>query len=85
MSTIFVSKWFPIDTAPKDGTRVLFAGQWSDKDSPSHGKWTTEIFGWGSIHSDGDKSKCEWWSGLSPMRGWAVDWTHWMHLPDPPG
>ena len=66
--------WQPIETAPKDGTKLLLV--WREKSPRSlpfviEGQW--------HVARDGDEF---WWSP-SPMR-WAVEPTHWMPLPDLP-
>ena len=72
------AEWQPIDTAPKDGTRVLvvvtgdvFIAHWSDE--AAFERCETKP-GWQIFASDGD---C-WYA-------WAVDdATHWMPLPSGP-
>ena len=71
-----MSDWQPIETAPKDGTRVdLWAKQWRASD---------DVF---IYHRFAD---C-WWTAGNPNRtaGWVninAAWcaTHWMPLPSPP-
>lgn len=74
-------EWQPIETAPKDGQRVLFknehngltdAGHWKDwRDMPS---WRRELLP--------DHAK-EWDGEWSTDCG-NGDMTHWMPLSDPP-
>jgi len=75
------SAWQPIETAPKDGTRVLIAGGtvsfWTERDVPFS-----------------DISIAYWCGGYDPhWRGEDMqahdEWyahkpTHWMPLPEPP-
>lgn len=72
----FQIEWQPIETAPKDGTRIILGysgshsceGFWMD--DPSRNYW--EDIGW--FDSDSDVL-CE-----HPRKP-----THWMPLPKPPG
>jgi hypothetical protein len=79
--------WLPIDTAPKDGTRLLLActdgpedviiGRWQfDSNDPDFGNC------WGL----GDASDwAESWNrfpGKTPEGAWGI--THWMPLPASP-
>lgn len=78
-----MSEWQPIETAPKDGTRVLVYGtyQWEDYlDRQQTGAvtayyiaadfWDDEDIGWVLISTN-------------PYRDRAQP-THWMPLPEPP-
>lgn len=60
--------WQPIETAPKDGTRIL---SYSDQEGVQCISW------W----RDGDTSWSEW---CSPDGYTVFDPTHWMPLPEPP-
>ena len=62
-------KWQPIDTAPKDGTRVLL----TDGKFTQIGLWCQ----WLSVPGNPE----EWF--YEGGRGWN-DPTHWMPLPTPP-
>jgi hypothetical protein len=61
--------WQPIETAPKDGTKVLF---WSSGtgDWPICGRWV-----------DPDGADFSWWGMDKSALG---NPTHWMPLPAPP-
>jgi hypothetical protein len=61
--------WYPIESAPKDGTEVLL---WIPAEN------TADIGFWGDSHAD----ETTWIEGrdLSPLAA-----THWMPLPPPPG
>ena len=63
-------EWQPIETAPKDGTRVLAfcRGEW-------HVMLWEDGAGW-AVRSDA-------LDGFVGIEG--HDPTHWMHLPEPPG
>lgn len=67
-------EWQPIETAPKDGTRVLvFDAAWcggKPMQSVSYWQWYERI-------DDGSRQRCGSWSGVTVA-------THWMPLPDPP-
>ena len=80
-----MTEWQPIETAPKNGTRILvyyngptFKGRWHE----------------GNISGVGE---VEWWEGWynEKINGWMiancdeeygyfVEATHWMPLPEPP-
>lgn len=66
-----MSEWQPIETAPKDGTRVLL-----------HKDGHQVVAAWSNTWSDMLRSSTDdWWIGQSlPFR----DPTHWMMLPEPP-
>jgi len=77
--------WQPMETAPRDGTRILIGGRWSLEWSPGYGEWTCEVAAWGSPHSDGSGRDADWYAGMIPLtRAFAVTWTHWQPLPAPP-
>jgi hypothetical protein len=66
------TKWRPIETAPKDGTRI---DAWFVL-SPDHGARWTSVY-WSPEHRV--------WSNGPPSQyegGWVA--TYWMPLPDPP-
>jgi hypothetical protein len=65
--------WQPIETAPKDGTRIL---GWSEKHV------------WKGIHTcywgrDGELNPSRWHGGHCRI-GHIDQPTHWMQLPEPP-
>ncbi len=64
--------WQPIDTAPKDGRKFLFAEKGG---RIQVGRFDSQ---WGEIP--------EVYVCLTSMGGWhpSIDPTHWMPLPDPP-
>jgi len=73
-----VSPWQPIDSAPKDGTRVLtFAHEYG------HDVWG---LGYWFIGTDGSKGWIahSFWSHPGYASG-SFEPTHWMPLPAPPG
>ena len=69
------AQWQPIETAPKDGTRVLYfsptLGEWIGNEPPGHmrGNWNPKLI---------------------PAHGWSgnaygfLNETHWMSRPSPP-
>ena len=72
-----MSKWQPIETAPKDGTRVLLTEEWG----VVIGRWCEEAQlglceegpGWQVFECD------DCWYSVA-----AENPTHWMPLPAPP-
>jgi hypothetical protein len=72
-----VRGWLPIETAPKDGTRVLL----SDGTSVSIGSWGNAFSSWGWSN----ESAPEPTDGPGAIPGyWTEPPTHWMPLPDAP-
>jgi hypothetical protein len=73
-----MSEWQPLDTAPEDGTRVLFydprrgmrEGNMPKGYSP--GTWTFKQF----------SPRKAWWTGREFYDSYTP--THWMPLPAPP-
>jgi hypothetical protein len=69
--------WQPIDTAPRDGTRILVANQ--------HGCWMAEYL---DRYQSGYRPPCPWSSKM--LNHWHMPRfasctpTHWMPLPFPP-
>ena len=68
-----MTEWQPIETAPKDGTKVLlgrFSGTGTDHDGRVRVDWYRQLgdsyIGWGDFN----------------MRYWPP--THWMPIPPPP-
>ena len=66
-----VSQWQPIETAPKDGTKIL--GAWPQL--RKHKWWTIQpiFFYYGA-----------WIHGWDEDEDLALHPTHWMPLPEPP-
>lgn len=84
-------EWQPIETAPKDGQRILI-GWWED---PDHESWQARAAYWE------DAFECAWSEEIEdnlPVAAWTDDAvasfayeethsyqpTHWMPLPEPP-
>ena len=75
-------KWQPIDTAPRDSSRVLVANK------NSYGEWRVHE-AWWAIPYDGAPQEYGWWchdgdgclldDSIHPCGA-----THWMPLPSPP-
>lgn len=74
-----MSKWRPIETAPKDGTHILL---WVPKDEPQI------IVGYHDKFQQSDGTVDEWWTYadrlLQDVAGEIVKPTHWIPLPAPP-
>lgn len=68
-------EWQPIETAPKDGTRILLARIGKNETGKDLGVWWA-CRGWWS-----DKWQC-WYNGVEPS-GLAKP-THWLMLPEAP-
>lgn len=80
--TLFdMSNWQPIDTAPRDGTRILI---WR----PSIGRIDGRAEeGWWETQKYHNRPRPYWestgWHGIGFKRNWPP--THWMPLPEEPG
>jgi hypothetical protein len=72
--TVYVDKWRPIETAPKDGTRIILYQPGGDGDDPSR---TTDIGAWGRWEG------ASWCWVMTAGDGWVRP-THWMPLPEKP-
>lgn len=70
-----MSEWLPIETAPKDGTRILAYGLIALENEPGIG--TVE---WCDIYSVWHGSPNE----ASEDDPWPCKLTHWMPLPSAP-
>lgn len=79
-----MSEWQPIETAPKDGTKIIVGktgltsiGQWIN--DPGYIREHRDIDGrWnGQDEYDGFEGWMDWEGGIQ-------DWTHWMPLPESP-
>lgn len=76
-----MSEWLPIETAPKDGTRIMIAdhrgGVW-------FAKWDNEIF-----DTQNDR-RAKGWLIFDPEDSWYVvyspaeETTHWQPVPESP-
>jgi hypothetical protein len=76
-----MSEWKPIDSAPKDGTRVLLATKsgWT-----STGRWTEDAMIWeGEEHPHWIHFECDDFYYSVHLVD-ADEPTHWMRLPEPP-
>lgn len=73
-----MAMWKTLDSAPKDGTRVIWGGRWKND-----GRWHQEIFMYGSILGSGKHPK--WFNdGFRQPESYNIEWTHWTNLPDEP-
>ena len=77
-----VAQWQPIETAPRDGTKILLYGQWQGEINGMRND-VVAVGAWGGGRSD--RGKSGWWDIIN-TDGYAC-WiyaTHWMPLPAPP-
>lgn len=84
MTEVFGTIWRPIDTAPKDGTKILLAGKWKPFDILPGGENYIGLAAWSSLMSDGTSGYQWYLDFLTPIDNVNVDFTHWMPLPEPP-
>ena len=79
-----VQEWLPIETAPKDGTRIFAMNfQYGARET----YW--RLYGEGSIAKvsfDAGLGPNGYWNWQEPQNHWGGSWTptHWMSLPKPP-
>jgi hypothetical protein len=73
-----MSGWQPIETAPKDGTRIL--AYWPDIYGHSNSCQVETWFGPRGVGYEDDLC----WQSPFEWGGWGSDPTHWMPLPPPP-
>jgi hypothetical protein len=78
-------KWQPIESAPRDGTKILgFSPEFGQREtlmgryqkgSPGYARW-----------EEGDGPLNYGWDWVEPISNSAFTWepTHWMPLPEPP-
>lgn len=82
------SEWQPIESAPKDGTRILCLGHWNERAAKHcQGQEHRCVGAWSSFMSDGVSGYHWIYEGsLGNMRPGciAVTFTKWMPLPEPP-
>jgi len=64
-----VNEWQPIETAPKDGTKILGYGKWCCADTRS---------------ADTIMFICDEWQGAIDGNEHKFTPTHWMPYPEPP-
>lgn len=75
-----MSEWQPIETAPKDGARVILGN--------ANGIWMAD---WRPVYVSGYQPECPWSSAMLnhdhmvDKSGRYSPPTHWMPLPPPPG
>lgn len=72
-----MTEWKPIETAPKDGKKIL-VGCWDMN------KWECEVSHWTSaVFTEYDSDEEQEYIGWVPMVG-VNGPSHWMPLPEPP-
>ncbi len=89
-----MSEWQPIETAPRDGTKIAIwspkydhipIAHWGEQDGEDEDCNITVFFGW---HLEGDRSPCcsceDSFIGLTDDIDEGFMPTHWMPLPEPP-
>lgn len=81
-----MSEWMPIETAPKDGTRILlFCNRvWDEYHNPARsGHWFSEVK---AVKDEVAYRVNGWWlDGFDhPFNEPPFCPTHWMPLPNPP-
>jgi hypothetical protein len=76
-----MSEWQPIETAPKDGTRIAFKNEQSGLEDIGHWDSWTDMPNWRrELLPDFAKE----WDGEWSTDFGNGDMTHWMPLPPPP-
>lgn len=71
-----MSEWHPIETAPKDGTRILILDQdWNQNLVVFVARWAPH-----GLHPDA----LGFWYEAHEERWCASQPSHWMPLPEPP-
>lgn len=74
-----MSEWQPIETAPRDGTRIMLGNE--------HGVWMAD---WRPVYQSGYKPDNPWASAMlnhdhiANRRECYSKATHWLPLPEPP-
>ncbi|NJB80339.1 DUF551 domain-containing protein [Xanthomonas arboricola] len=75
-----MSEWQPIETAPKDGTRILVWCEHEDYPFPAywfeHPRFSAWLAFKSHLTTDGDANVVDYFSQQSI--------SHWMPLPEPP-
>ena len=81
-------QWQPIESAPKDGTRIYVFGYWNERAAEHcQGKPFTCVAAWSTFMSDGTGYQWIYEGSLGNHKSdqIAVTFTHWLPLPpDPP-
>ena len=80
-----MGEWKTIDSAPKDGTRVLVAGFWNERAAKHcRGQAYICVGAWSTFMSDGTSYEWIYEGPLGNTRHIRVTFTHWTELPPPP-
>jgi len=79
-----MGEWRDIQTAPKDGSQMLWYGKWKPYEHlKGGGEHCIRVVSWSTFQSNGTGH--QWIAAeLSPVQSYNVDFTHWMPLPAPP-
>lgn len=80
-----MQQWQPIETAPKDGTKILGWNQQLGQRETFMDKYTDGSPGYKKHKESGGPIDIGWY-WFDPIHNWASTWkpTHWMPLPEPP-
>jgi hypothetical protein len=76
-----MSEWQPMDTAPRDGTRVLGFGESAGEINGPSGEMEIEVMAYDSPRTD--YAGYEWRIAGDAYANWFKP-THWQPLPAPP-
>ena len=77
-----MSEWQAIETAPKNGERILLARIDATKGLPEFGIHACTTFVWWACAGSWSEKYSRWWDGIEPC-GLAGP-NYWMPLPPPP-
>lgn len=81
MSSWRSNGWQLLDSAPKDGTRILWGGTWKPYDILPGGQKYVRIYSWTTIMSN--RTGYHWMADdFSTPEDVHVEWTHWRYLPE---
>lgn len=77
-----MSEWIPIESAPKDGTRIILARIGATEAAPEFGIEYAPPHVWWCCSGAWSSKYRNWNDGVEPC-GLASP-SHWMPLPEPP-
>ena len=72
--------WQPIETAPKDGARIILAKIGRSTDPATWNALPSSV--WWCVSGSWSNKWSKWWDGVEPCG--LANSTHWMPLPAPP-